>query len=58
MGYDIIFGHKKQGELRNTGEGHYKLQGTLLPWQFIRITWWSKEHSNKWQQEIGEAKEK
>ena len=51
ISYHVMFGHREQPKLESLGNGHYRLPGTLLPWQFIRIRWWRNADAEKWKQE-------
>lgn len=58
MDYDLTFANRKQGELRDWGNGMWRLNTVLLPGQAIRLRWWPKSDSATWQREIDEKYQK
>ncbi len=51
MDYDVTFANRNQGELQDLGNNVYRLNGTLLPLQAIRIRWWRIADNEKWLKE-------
>lgn len=52
MDFHVTFGHRDQDELEDLGNGHFRLNGTLLPLQFIRVRWWNINDAKVWQEEM------
>lgn len=55
MDYDLTFGNRKQGELRDLGSDEWRLASLLLPGQAVRLRWWIKADSDKWKQDIAKG---
>lgn len=58
MDYDVAFGNRKQGDLESLGSNHWRLNSMLLPGQALRLRWWRKSDSEKWQKEFDEKHSK